>query len=42
MNDDEVFVIELAGLLHDIGKVYVADEIINKPSKLDDAEFKEI
>ena len=42
MNDDEVFVIELAGLLHDIGKVYVADEIIIKPSKLDDAEFKEI
>ena len=42
MNDEEVFAIELAGLLHDIGKVYVADEIINKPSKLDDAEFKEI
>lgn len=30
------------GLSNDIGKVYVADEIINKPSKLDDAEFKEI
>lgn len=42
MSDEEVFAIELAGLLHDIGKVYVAYDIINKPSKLDDEEFKEI
>lgn len=42
MSDDEIFVIELAGLLHDIGKVYVSYDIINKTSKLDDDEFKEI
>lgn len=30
--------IELAGLLHDLGKLRVADEILNKPAKLDDEE----
>ncbi|MCQ2552967.1 MAG: HD-GYP domain-containing protein [Clostridia bacterium] len=30
------------GLLHDIGKIAVADSIINKPGKLTDEEFQEI
>jgi putative nucleotidyltransferase with HDIG domain len=31
--------LEFAALLHDIGKIRVPDEIINKPGKLTDAEF---
>src|SRR5574343_1019862 len=30
----------LAGLLHDIGKAVIPDAILNKPAKLDDAEFE--
>ncbi len=32
----------LAGLLHDVGKVFIEDEILNKPDKLTDEEFEEI
>jgi HD-GYP domain-containing protein (c-di-GMP phosphodiesterase class II) len=32
--------LEFAALLHDVGKIRVADEIINKPGKLTDAEFE--
>ena len=31
--------LEFGALLHDIGKIRVADEIINKPGKLTDAEY---
>jgi putative nucleotidyltransferase with HDIG domain len=34
--------LEFGALLHDIGKIRVADEIINKPGKLTDAEWAEI
>jgi HD-GYP domain-containing protein (c-di-GMP phosphodiesterase class II) len=33
---DEIY---MMGLLHDVGKIGVPDEVINKPSKLTDAEF---
>ena len=36
--EDEVFLICLAALLHDIGKVSVPDEILNKPGPLDKYE----
>lgn len=32
----------MAGLLHDVGKMAIADEILNKPGKLTDEEFKAI
>ena len=39
---DSRSVVELSGLLHDVGKIGVADAILNKPGKLTDAEFKEM
>lgn len=39
---NELVNLVLAGLLHDIGKVFIPSEIINKPSKLTDEEFEEI
>jgi len=35
-------VVELSGLLHDVGKIGVPDAILNKPGKLTDAEFAEM
>ncbi len=39
---DDIDNLSLAGLLHDIGKIGVRDAILNKPSKLTDAEYKHI
>lgn len=39
---DRCAVVELSGLLHDVGKIGVPDAILNKAGKLTDAEFKEI
>lgn len=39
LNDDQTREAGLAGLLHDIGKMAVPSEILNKPGKLTDAEF---
>lgn len=36
---DEIY---MMGLLHDVGKIGVPDEVINKPSKLTDEEFEMI
>ncbi len=36
---DDIYMI---GLLHDVGKIGVPDEVINKPSKLTDEEFAKI
>lgn len=35
-------VVELSGLLHDVGKIGVPDAILNKPGKLTDSEFQEM
>lgn len=35
-------VVELSGLLHDVGKIGVPDAILNKPGKLTDSEFSEM
>ena len=39
---DSRAVVELSGLLHDVGKIGVPDAILNKPGKLTDSEFKQM
>lgn len=31
---------ELTGLLHDVGKLYIPETVLNKPGRLDDAEYE--
>ena len=37
--DERVEAIEIAGIIHDIGKLYVPAEILSKPTKLTDLEY---
>lgn len=39
LSDEEVETIKYAGLLHDIGKIGISENIINKPGKLTNEEF---
>ncbi|MDE2430809.1 MAG: HD-GYP domain-containing protein, partial [Burkholderiales bacterium] len=39
LNDEQAREAGLAGLLHDIGKMMISADILNKPGKLTDAEF---
>ena len=39
LDEEEVREAGLAGLVHDIGKIAIPHRILNKPGKLDDAEF---
>lgn len=41
-SNDDVNTLTLAGLLHDIGKLQIPEEILNKPGKLTDKEFETI
>jgi putative nucleotidyltransferase with HDIG domain len=40
MNDDELRDLELGAILHDIGKVAIPDDILNKPGRLTEEEFE--
>ena len=40
LDEDEVARVQAAALLHDIGKVGIPDEVLNKPGKLTDEEWK--
>lgn len=42
LSEDEIFVLEVASLLHDLGKAYIKKEILEKPGTLTKAERKEI
>jgi response regulator RpfG family c-di-GMP phosphodiesterase len=42
LTPDRVDRIHAAGVLHDLGKLGIADAILHKPGKLDEAEWKEI
>lgn len=39
LDDESARAMGLAGLLHDVGKTSVPAEVLNKPGRLDDAEF---
>jgi putative two-component system response regulator len=41
-SDTELSQTELAGLLHDIGKIGIREEVLHKPDALTDAEFEHI
>ena len=41
-SEDEQKIIYYAGLLHDVGKIRVPEEVINKPGKLTEEEFNQI
>lgn len=38
----EIEGIEVAAILHDVGKIGIREDILNKPGKLDDEEWKEV
>ena len=40
LSPDQINGIQLAGIVHDIGKICIPAEILNKPSKLSDLEFR--
>lgn len=42
MSDEDVSTLTLCGLLHDIGKLKIPNEIISKPAKLTDEEYTTI
>lgn len=42
LDEKEIKLVGLAGLLHDIGKIFIDDYILNKPDKLTEEEFAEI
>lgn len=42
LSDEEIDEIASAGLLHDIGKTKIPENLLSKPGKLTDEEFKEI
>ena len=41
-SDDEIEVVQLSALLHDVGKIGVPESILNKPGALTEAEFDEM
>lgn len=42
ITDDMVKEVALASILHDVGKISISDNILNKPTKLTDSEFEEM
>ncbi len=40
MSDEDIEKLSLAGLLHDVGKLLIPEEIVKKPAKLTDDEFE--
>ncbi len=41
-SEDELYKLRFAAIIHDIGKIGIADDVLNKPSFFSDDDFKEI
>ncbi len=39
LDEDHILGIRLGGMIHDVGKIYVPAEVLNRPGKLSDSEF---
>ena len=39
LDEERVFGLKMAGIVHDIGKIYVPQDFLNKPGRLSEAEF---
>jgi HD-GYP domain-containing protein (c-di-GMP phosphodiesterase class II) len=42
LSDEDLFIIEMGALLHDVGKIGVTDAILRKPGPLDSGEYEDI
>lgn len=42
LNENELITLQLASLLHDIGKIGISDRVLKKPGKLSNYEFEEM
>jgi HD-GYP domain-containing protein (c-di-GMP phosphodiesterase class II) len=42
MSPHEIDGIEVAAILHDVGKIGIHEDILNKPGKLDNGEWREV
>jgi HD-GYP domain-containing protein (c-di-GMP phosphodiesterase class II) len=42
LSDEDLYIIEIGALLHDVGKIGVTDAILRKPGPLDSEEYEEI
>ena len=42
LSEDYIRLAGIAGLLHDVGKLTIPDNILNKPQKLSDSEFEQV
>lgn len=42
LSEEEAYVLEFSSPMHDIGKIGIPDAILNKPGKLDTAEFEKM
>src|SRR4029078_2975701 len=41
-NETELWLLQLGGALHDVGKLVISPEILRKPGPLTDEEFEEV
>jgi len=42
LSPDQLYTLEIAALFHDVGKIGIPDQVLNKPGKLTDTEFNKI